>query len=116
MSKHCAERGEICAEPRALPSAAAVGGPEQSRGERRPLHERGADILDFRTLVSGLKTDSLKHGSVAKENESDPQEVASFLTDQLTGHGKLQGNKVQHLNRIQAGYAVTFIYLKWSLL
>lgn len=90
MSKHCAERGEICAEPQALLSTADVGGPEQGRGERRPLQEQG---MDFRTLVcmqsdTFFKTWECGEGECVK-NESDPQEVASFLTDQLTGHRKL---------------------------
>lgn len=87
MSKHCAERGEICVEPRVLPSAADVGGPEQSRGEKKPFHEQGAEILDFRTLLCiqsdrFFKTWKCREGECVK-NESDPQEVASFLTDQF---------------------------------
>lgn len=90
MSKHCAERGEICAERQALLSTADVGGPEQGRGERATLHEQG---MDFRTLVCTQsdrfsKTWECREGERVK-NESDPQDSASFLTDQLTGHRKL---------------------------
>ena len=46
-------------------------------------------------------------GLLRRKNESDPLEVASFLIDQLEGHGRLHGYKLHHLDCIQAGYVVT---------
>ena len=46
-------------------------------------------------------------GLYRRKNESDPLEGASFLNDQLEGHGKLTGYKLHHLNCIQARYVLT---------
>ncbi|XP_063076248.1 uncharacterized protein LOC134466278 isoform X1 [Engraulis encrasicolus] len=57
----------------------------------------------MRTLRRILKS----MGLYRRKNESDPLDVASFLIDQLRGHGRLHGYKFHHLNCIQAGYVVT---------
>ena len=60
-------------------------------------------VVSMRTLRRILKS----MGLYRRKNESDPLEVASFLIDQLGGHGRLHGYKFHHLNCIQAGYVVT---------
>ncbi|KAG2470838.1 TM6S1 protein, partial [Polypterus senegalus] len=49
-----------------------------------------------------------------RKNQSDILEVASFLIDQLEGHGRLHGYKLHHLSCIQAGHVVTQTTAIWS--
>jgi len=60
-------------------------------------------VMSMRTLRRVLKC----MGLYRRKNESDPLEVASFLIDQLEGHGRLYGYKLHHLTCIQAGFVVT---------
>lgn len=59
--------------------------------------------ISMRTLRRVLS----RMGLYRRKNESDPIDVASFLIDQLDGHGRLHGYKFHHLNCIQAGFVVT---------
>lgn len=42
-----------------------------------------------------------------RKNESSPEALASFLTNQLKGPGRLNGYRLHRLNYIRAGYVVT---------
>lgn len=59
--------------------------------------------ISMRTLRRILKC----KGLYRMKNESNPQAVASFLIDQLEGHGRFHGYRLHHLCCIQAGYVVT---------